>query len=211
MSNTWMLRPSPHDENRMTEFLSNNFIAIGWFGIGNLKNVPREQLKVILSQPPYQLASLELGNAYATVDIFVNQMNIDDIVLVPNGDEIHFCIIKSDYFFDPIYDSNQTGYSHQRKVEWLSSIQRKNLPMDVRSSLKAHRTATNLTKHHEMIKALAYGNPLPATSSTNDISNYVSVDYPLRPNVKITVTVPQDITKTESERLGDFIKTLYFQ
>src|SRR5659263_189072 len=111
MSNSWLLRPSSHGKNRMTEFLSDNIIAIGWPGIGDLSGKTREQIKTILSQPPYKLSSLALGSAYATVDIFVNQMAIDDLVLVPNGDDIHFCIIKSKYFLDPNYDSDQFGYS----------------------------------------------------------------------------------------------------
>ncbi len=210
MSKSWLLRPSPHGINRMAEFLADNITAVGWPGIGDLSGKTREQIKNILSQPPYNLASLELGNAYATVDIFVNQMNINDLALVPDGDDIHFCIIRSDYFFDASYDSNTIGYSHQRKVEWLSSTQRRNLPMELRKSLKVHRATADLSEHYDVIKALAYGTSLPSASDDNTLE-LVSVAYPLRPDLMVTVSVPRDITKTESERLGDFIKTIYFQ
>jgi len=211
MSNAWMLRPYPHDTLRINEFLSKNIVAIGWPGIGDLTGTPREQLKTILSNPPYNYSSLKLGNVYGTIDIVVNQMQVDDLVIVPNDNEIHFCQIKSDYFYDLKLDNNQDGYPHQRQVVWLKMINRKDLPMELRSSLKAQQTATNLTKHYETIKSLAYGNPLPIPTSTNITSSYVSVDYPLRPDVMVTVSIPKDITKTESERLGDFIKTIYFQ
>ncbi len=210
MSNSWLLRPSPHGHNRISEFLAGNLIAIGWPGINDLTGKTREQIKDILSQPPYNFESLKLGNAYATVDLFVNQMNIGDLVLVPNNDDIHFCIIKSDYYFDANYDSDALGYSHQRKVEWLSSTSRKNLPMNLRKSLKVQRTAADLSSHYETIKALAYGNDIPQSQASNDEDSFVSVDYPLRPDVMVKITVPSDITKTESDRLGDFIKTLYF-
>jgi restriction system protein len=211
MSNGWLLRPSPHGISRMSEFLANNIIGIGWPGIGDLSGKTREQIKSILSQPPYRLTSLELGNAYATVDIFVNRMNVDNLVLVPDGDDIHFGIIKSNYFFDTKYDSDAVGYSHQRRVEWLSSTLRKNLPMDLRKSLKVHRATADLSGYYEVIKTLAYGADLSQTNSFNNENAIVSVDYPLRPEVLVTVTVPRDITRTESERLGDFIKTLYFE
>jgi predicted Mrr-cat superfamily restriction endonuclease len=195
----------------MSEFLTRNIVAIGWPGINDLTGKTREQIKDILSQPPYEYESLELGNAYATVDLFVNQMNIDDLVLVPNGDDIHFCIIKSSYYFDANYDSDTLGYSHQRKVEWLSSTSRINLPMDLRKSLRVHRTTADLTNHYETIKALAYGSALPQSQEANEDDSCVSVDYPLRPDVLVTVSIPRDITRMEAERLGNFIKTLYFQ
>jgi restriction system protein len=210
MSKAWLVRPNPHNIHRINEFIENNIIAIGWPGIGNLSGKTREQIKKILYQPPYELASLELGNAYATVDLFVNRMNIDDFVLVPDGDDIHFCIIKSEYFFDANFDSKQVGYSHQRKVEWLTSTQRKDLPMDLRKALKVRRTTADISKHYDIIKALALEKPLPQVSSSDQDATYVSVNYPLRPDIMVTVAVPRDITKTESERLGDFIKTLYF-
>lgn len=210
MSNAWLLRPSPHSINRMDEFLADNLIAIGWPGINDLTGKTREQIKMILSQPPYEYKSLELGNAYATVDIFVNKMNVDDLVLVPNGDDIHFCVITSDYYFDANFDANTIGYSHQRKVRWLTSTSRSNLPMELRKSLKVHRATADLSNHYEAIKALAHGNDISQSTVVSDDASNVSVDYPLRPDIMVTITVPKDITKTEAERLGDFIKTLYF-
>lgn len=64
-------------------------------------------------------------------------MQIDDLVLVPNKEEINFCQIKSDYLFDPKFPDDDKGYLHQRKVKWLTPIKRDSLPMDIRSSLKA--------------------------------------------------------------------------
>lgn len=211
MSKAWMLRPEPHGHNRISEFLSNNIIAIGWPFIDDLTGKSREEIKNLLAAPPYNYASLKLGNAYGTVDILVNQMEKDDLVLVPNNEDIYFCQIKSSYQYVSALDNDQDGYPHQRKVTWLAPTKRENLPMDIRSSLKAQQTATNLSKYYDVIKAIAYGKEIPLHSTANLAVNYVSVDYPLRPNEKITITVPQDITKIEAERLGDFIKTIYYK
>lgn len=211
MSNSWLLRPSPEEINRMSEFLSENLIAIGWSGTNDLTGKTRKQIKGILSGPPYNYESLKLGNTYATIDIFVNQMEVGDLVLVPNGDDIHFCIIKSDYYFETNNYNNNTGYPHQRKVEWLSSTLRENLPIDLRNSLRVHRATADLSKYFDTINAFANDNPLPESQSQNSDDSFVTVDYPLRLDIMAKVTVPKNITKTESERLGDFIKTLYFQ
>jgi len=194
----------------MAEFLAGSIIAIGWPGINDLSGKTREQIKGILSQPPYNYESLKLGNAYATVDIFVNKMDINDLVLVPDGDDIHFCTIASDYYFDAHYDSDALGYSHQRKVEWLTQTSRSNLPMELRKSLKVHRATADLSNHYDAIRALAYSDALPQSPHQNGEDSFVSVDYPLRPDTTVTIAVPRDITRTEAERLGDFIKTLYF-
>ena len=134
-------------------------------------------------------------------------MNVDDLVLVPDGDDIHFCIVQSDYFFDTHHASE---YPHQRKIEWLSSTQRKALPIELRKSLKIHHTPADLSKHYDVIKALAYEEDLPQESTEPEEESTVSVDYPIRPNLNVTINIPRDITKTEAERLGDFIKTIYF-
>ncbi|MBT9137165.1 MAG: hypothetical protein DDT34_02252 [Firmicutes bacterium] len=207
MSKVWLLRPSPHGTNRMGEFVARSIIAIGWPELGDLTGMSREQIKAALATPPYSLSSLELGSAYASVDIFVNQMSVGDLVLVPNGSEIHFCRVVGDYGYS---QSDQgDGYPHQRRVEWLATTLRTSLPMEVRLSLKVHRVTADLSEHFETIRAIVHGEPLPG-AECNDVSGVVSVDYPLRPGVLVTVTVPRDITRTEAERLGDFVRTLFF-
>lgn len=70
MRNAWLIRPVPHGIPRVTEFKEKGIIAVGWPCIGNLKGKSREDLKHLLSLPPYSLTGLALGNAYATIDIF---------------------------------------------------------------------------------------------------------------------------------------------
>lgn len=210
MPNAWLLRPIPNDRPSMKEFLSEKIVAIGWWETRDLTGMTRSQIKERLSQPPFNYTSLKLGQNYGAVDIFVNQMQVGDLVVVPDDVDIHFCQIKSDYRYDPKLANDKDGYPHQRQVVWLKTVSRKDLPMDLRSSLKAQQTATNLTKHYATIEALAFGKSLPMQSTSTSPSNLVSVDYPLRPDVMIKVAVPRDITTAEAERLGNFIKTLHW-
>lgn len=201
--NAWLIRPVPHGTNRILEFRTNDIIAIGWPDTGDLQGKSREQLKTILSQPPYSLMGLALGNSYATVDLFVNQMRLGDYVLVPDGDDIYFAVVESNYYFDVSADKD--GYSHQRKVKWLSDTSRQKLSKPLRTSLKVHRTAADLSHHFDEISALASGKEyIPAVTPS------INVTYPLRPQYTISFSIPDDITKDEAKRLSDYLKTLYF-
>jgi predicted Mrr-cat superfamily restriction endonuclease len=199
--NTWLIRPVPHGINRLQEFRTRNIIAIGWPQIGNLSGQSRESIKKLLASPPNNYTGLVLGNAYATIDIFVNRINTGDIVLVPNGDDIYFAEVTTGYFFDDSFVNE--GYPHQRKVKWLADTSRESLSKELRSSLKVHRTAADLSRHSTEIAALATGNPLPVTKT-------IDVSYPLRPDFSVVFKIPADITKTEADRLSTYLRSLYY-
>jgi len=208
MKNAWLVRPFPHGKKRLDEFKTQNIVAVGWPGIGTLTNKSREDIKEILSGAPYQLKGLELGNAYATIDIFVNRMQVGDLVLTPDGDDIYFGEITSDYYLESTVDNESTGYPHQRTVKWLTDTSRKNLSKPLRSSLKVHRTTANLSDHVGEIESLANGKEYKVEKF--DESDIISVNYPLRPDFTISFNVPSDISKDEAKRLSNYLETLYF-
>lgn len=207
LENAWLVRPCPHDKKRLQEFQDKNIVAIGWPGIGNLEGKSRENLKQILSGSPYNYTGLKLGNSYATVDIFVNQIKPGSLVLVPDNDDIYFAEITSGYSFDKTVDNDNDGYPHQRTVKWLNNTSRKTLSKELRSSLKARRPAANLSKHFAEIDALAHGRTYIPQPGTPGIIN---VSYPLRPGCNIDFKIPDDITKDEARRLSSYLASLYF-
>lgn len=209
MNNAWLIRPYPHKQPRLSEFLDNEIIAVGWPCIGDLKGKSREELKETLSKPPYRYEGLILGNAYATIDIFVNQMKVGDLLLMPNGDDIYFGIISSDYYRDPSVDNDKDGYPHQRKAEWLKNTSRKELSKELRSSLKVHRTAANLSHHFVEIDALIHDKEVPATTPAS--ADTIDVSYPLRPDYNVAFSIPVDITSDEAKRLSAYFASLYFK
>jgi len=203
----WLVRPFPDGKTkRLDEFKANNFVAIGWPNIGNLAGKSREDIKKILSGNPYNYSGLVLGNAYATIDILVNRMEKGDYLLIPDGDDIYFAVVDSDYVFDKNVDNKADGYPHQRKVKnFTASHLRSELSKALRSSLKVHRTTADLSKHYDEIKALADGGIF--TSVIDD----VEVSYNLRPDYTVSFSVPSDITKTEAKRLSIYFESLYFE
>ena len=102
MIRAWLIRPLPlNGVNRVKEFKENGFVAIGWPKTGSLKGKTKEEIRALISQPPYSYAGVILGNYTATIDIFVNQMRVGDLLLMPNGEDIHLGQIVGDYDFDP--------------------------------------------------------------------------------------------------------------
>lgn len=208
MKNAWLVRPMPHGINRVSEFKEKQIIAVGWPHIGDLNGKSREDLKQLLSKPPYSLTGLALGSAYATIDIFVNQMQIGDLVLMPNGDDIYFGEIISNYYMDSTVNSDDEGYPHQRNIKWLSDTSRKELSKDLRSSLKAHRATAKLSPHSKEIEAFCYGKEIDETILSQKAT--IDVSYPLRPNFNVKFNIPTDISSDEAQRLSAFFSSLYF-
>ncbi len=204
----WMLRPCPCEIPRLGEFRRENIVAIGWPGIGDLTGKSREELKQLLSRPPYSYEDRRLGSAYATVDILVNRMRPGDLVLVPDGDDIYFAEVAGGYRYDPAVDVKD-GYPHQRAVSWFPvSVARWELSDALRISLRAPRTAADLSQHVKEIEALAQGGaftPAPAEDSGS-----TRVAYPLRPGYEIAFSIPNDLTRQEAQRLSAYFASLYF-
>jgi restriction system protein len=144
MSRSWVLRPYPHGIYRIKEFMANNIIAIGWPCIGSLASATtRAAIREKLLSYYKETNSQSTGQAVGNIARFVLEMNIDDLVVVPDGQVVYIGKIKSDYQYVKLYDSESDGYSHQRNVEWYydkRAILRNMLTGRVHDSLKGRQT-----------------------------------------------------------------------
>ncbi len=207
MANAWLLRATIPDEdpnktvNLIPTFQINNIIAIGWNDLGNISGKTKEEIKQAVSDT-YHLESIKLGNTYAVINLFVNDMQIGDLVIIPNGSEIHFAEITSDYIFNDSSDLSLTP--HTRNIEWKGSILRDDLPEELRKSLRVLRTAANLTKHYNGFMEIING------TYVNTTPQNIYLEYPLRPDFIVKFAIPKDMTENEANRLSKYIATLYF-
>lgn len=206
MVKAWMVRPFPHDIDRLSNFKADNIIAIGWPDVLSLEGKDKNEIKEILKNHPKNYSPRQLGVALATVNIFVNEISTGDIIVIPYEDDIYFAKVLSDYFFETSKVSE--GYPHQRKITFLKGpVSREQLPDDLRNSLRAPRTAADLSHHVRIIENLldnSNAEPLQTTPS------YMEVTYPLRTDLNCSIKIPKNITKEEAQRLAEFVKTLYF-
>ena len=206
--NAWMFRPNI-DEKKIEELESKDLIACGWPHLGDLSGLSKEEIKMLLQKPPYEYSKIKLGNASSALDIFVNQMKKYDLVLMPKGKFVLIGNVQGDYTYDPTVDNDTDGYPHQRLIEWNIRVERVNLPIELRQSLKAHQVATSLTKFYDIIDLLVRVDNNEFLGD-DDTMESVTVSYPLRPDYAVSFAVPIDISEREAERLSDFCLTLDF-
>lgn len=198
----FLLRPYPNNNLQIENFKKEDIIALGWEKIGSCAEKSRGTIKQEL-EAEYSLRGVALSNAHITFEMFVFRMKVGDLILLPVNEDIYFCEITGEYF----YNSN-VNYAHQRSVQWFSSsVSRKQLSDELRASLKVRRLTADLTSHVEEIESLARGERYVKAERPGTA---IEVNYPLRPNFNIKFQIPNDITKSETERLITYFRTLYF-
>lgn len=212
MSKAWLVRPNPHNLYRMREFINDKIIAIGWPEVGSLEGKTKDDIKRELTNHPLNYSPDQLGAATSTVNKFVNEMRENDIVVVPDGNNIFFCKIKGDYYYDQTKSSRTVGYPHQRKVEWIKGpVRRDDIPEALRQSLRAPRALADLSHHINDILEYIDESSSPGLAPLETDGDYAVFDYPVRLNKTATIRIPKNITQAEASRLGDFVKTLFFE
>lgn len=154
MSYTWIVRPNPHGKNRLKEFLEKNIVAIGWPNIGDLSEIKSrsEIKKVLLSNSEYG-SNYKLGQDAGNIYRFINKIEKDEYVIVPDGPIVYIGKIKSDYQYQKDLDNDDEGYPHQREVEWFhdkKGVRRNLLTGRVFDSLKGQQTV--FTTYYEDVK-----------------------------------------------------------
>ncbi|WP_026801332.1 restriction endonuclease [Pontibacillus halophilus] len=144
----WLVRPLPHGSNHMKDFLSENIIAVGYPVGENLEKCNYNQIRSLLKGHGWEEG---IGN----VNTLVHAMNPGDIVIVPddNKKDVYFGKIISDYQYVEEFDEDkpESGYPHQRKVEWYFNkkpLLRSDLPDELRGSMRYPGTIADITKHH---------------------------------------------------------------
>ncbi|MDD0820049.1 hypothetical protein BUE63_24025 [Bacillus sp. MB353a] len=151
--NAWIIRPIPHGNNRMKQFLDDNFIAIGYPTGVSFKNLSYDDIRGVLEKKNW-------ADGIGNVNLFVKKMRVGDFILVPddNKKDVYIGVIESEYYHDSKVDKPNEGfYPHQRKVKWLfnkNPLLRSELPDDIRGSLRYPGTIANITKHITIIEEL---------------------------------------------------------
>ncbi len=161
--NSWLVRPNPIQKRRMEEFLHGDLIAIGWPRLPDLTGQNKEKIKSLLLQfysDAYVPNSTSLGNITTVIDSFANRMNVNDYIVVPDGDDIHIGKVAGEYYYDASKANEIDGYPHQRKAEWILVISREQIPVELRASLRAQMTIVRLSQRQHLIEQIVGVKPL---------------------------------------------------
>ncbi|MGO0861681.1 hypothetical protein [Clostridioides difficile] len=205
MKKAWLFRALPNNIDRMKEFKANNLIGVGWDYVEDLSGKDINDIGEILNKRNYKNPR-SMSSDKSTLDIIANRMNIGDVVVVPHGDLVYIGEISTDYRYDETKATGE-GYPHQRGVNWIGEpLLRNNLTLDLRSSLKVPKTCADLTHRYKDIQ-IALGE---VVEDKLDEKEFITVEYPIRPDVNVKIEIPKDLKKSESVRIGEFIKTIFF-
>ena len=199
----WLLRPYIDEKLSIETFKELEIVGIGWGSTGSCKDLTKTQLRNKLIEK-YSLNGVKLGNAILCFEIFL-KMKVGDLVLVPSGiDEIDIAEVSGDYYFD---DDEKNTINHKKKVSWFPETRSRNqLSNELRDRLKIRKLAADLSEHIEEINILSTGKPNPHIKPYE----FKYVEYPLRPNLNVSIKIPNDMTEKEAMRLSRFFRDLYF-
>lgn len=167
--NIFQVKSKPGNIERISEFLKDNFIAIGWTETGSLKGADKETIRKKLEELGYKDQSLRTN--LGTVNSFVNTMISGDVVLVAEGEFVHIGILK-DYDWQEKY--LEIRCAHMRPVEWKTKVKKSDLNSEVQALL---RNGTSVTKFKhpfhvaELDKYLGLNNEMTVDSEPSSENN----------------------------------------
>ena len=140
MASAWVIRPKPDGNNRLEEFLDKEIVAIGWPNYPSLDEMSKSDIREeIEERDGYE--GRKLGQLTGQFNRFVNEISMDDLVLVPSGNNVYVGRIGSEYYHEE--GMVEEGYPHQRDVSWVhekEAIDRSTLPGKLHDTLKGRLT-----------------------------------------------------------------------
>lgn len=149
--NTYILRSKPHYNNREDEFL-NGRISIGWPCNHNLNLKKRHDLEIILKKKYLDMSKINISQ----VEQFINMPN-NSIAITPSikdKSQVHIFKTISTYQYDASKDNEEIGNPHFIDVNLIKTIQKSELPEDVKKSLSgARKTVSNISKHSKLMES----------------------------------------------------------
>lgn len=157
-----------------------------------------------LKAPPYSYSGTSLSS-YGPLDVIANQIVIGDIIVCPHKDKIHFGVVTGDYTYDSTKDIDIGGYPHLRNVNWKVAMSKNNLPSSLANAIKVPRGVANLKDYLIIINSIINQAQPPINSE-----EMIEVNYPIRPDLNITVIIPKNLSQAEAVRLSDFIRALHY-
>ncbi|MBW4083065.1 hypothetical protein [Paenibacillus sp. S150] len=116
----FQIRTQPLGVERIKEFVEDNYICIGYTGVGDLENAGREDIRERLALAR-AAGGPELEAVLDNLDIFIHGMHDGDYVLIAD-EEWAYLGDLGDYFYVEAFDSPEDGRCHRRGVTWLRSV-----------------------------------------------------------------------------------------
>jgi len=189
------------------DFVANNFIALGWDRIPASLIRDSQQGKEAKKAQIEQLYPLEKrpGLIFSQMDIFYNQMNTGDLVLIPDEGSKSISVGIIGKFVESIQrqseDCNheQCTYVHRRSVEWKKKIASCH-DIYLFKALRAQQTISDVTDESSLILR----NLFPVYIS----SGFIHFTFQKQTSANLSVASNVDLL-SNIIRISDVTATLY--
>lgn len=140
--NIFQLKTQPEGIERIQEFITENFVCIGYSRLDDLTGLEKDDIREKLNKE-YNWVGSQLGNHLGIVNAFVSTMNKDDLILISEGEWVHVGKVGN-YYYDEKYIDD--GMCHRRDVSWLLKVQKHQLNEYVKELLR-NRSVLTKFKH----------------------------------------------------------------
>ena len=163
MTNYWVVRQGEGD--KYAEIArKGEYVAIGWSELGDLSWLARatgeiDKLKSELSRAFRQVypksTAMQVANNSGQVRRFVREVNVGDVVAVPNrpGGGVLWGEVTGAYEYREDWEDN-CPYPHRRPVKWIKETPYDELPPKLGRSISIPPTVFSLSRHVESIQPL---------------------------------------------------------
>lgn len=144
--NLFQMKLGFYGVGRMKEFLKDNFVSMGWPGLGNLEDISKDELEQRLAEARlYNYEGQEWSERLTEVSSFVHEMQDGDYILIADEDWVHLGDL-GDYYYIDQFDSTEDGTCHRRGVTWLKSLPREELHTELQRFLDEQEMITKFKR-----------------------------------------------------------------
>ena len=178
---------------RKNSAITNGEICIGWSGLGDLSEVAsKEQLADLMDTTYPDKKPRSKAQDISQIWTFKDGMSIGDYVVFSDGVNAYIGVIKSDYYYEVDGDARDIDYVNNRKVEWLKTIAREDLPKVFRNALASARSVFSLNAYKSIILELLEKGVVDIDDDDNDIIEEDDDMEEVRPYIELNFTTNID-------------------
>lgn len=153
LQSVYRLRAFPNKKDHYQDFISGNFIAIGWPLIGDITNDSREEISDKLNK--YYEKDFKTKQVLGlTTGFFIRlkAMKRGDLVIIPYQDFITVAEVTKPYFYNKELVSEHMA--HSVGINILKNIYISDLPIKLKRSIDTMSTLIDLTNYRDEINEL---------------------------------------------------------
>ncbi len=163
------------------QFLSGEYVAIGWLDRTNLSNVKsREELHPLYKQYDPDSSNLVSGQQVGQISRFLHELKKGDYVLTQsvNSDHIHYGVVTGDYYYE--YNSvDGCPFPHRKKVKWIAEIARNQFSVPVQNTIRSSLTIFYISQIQNFLSVIGRSELIPESAKQLEVNYHLSVLYRL--------------------------------